>query len=95
MPRASWLDDDSTPDLDAHVSKLEHFSNALADGVVDATELAKQEQLVVAAMRAVESSLDDATHAKVTKLLAEVTAYTVMQVLHDMAQAKVARPKRA
>ena len=92
MPRASWLDDDSTPDLDAHVSQLEHFSSALADGVIDHAELAKQEQLVVEAMRAVESSLDDATHAKVTRLLAEVTAYTVMQMLHDMAQAKVRRP---
>jgi hypothetical protein len=92
MPRASWLDDDSHPDLDAHVEQLEHFASALADGVVDAAELAKQEQLVAEAMRAVESTLDDATHAKVTRLLAEVTAYTVMQVLHDMAQAKVRRP---
>ncbi|MEZ4367508.1 MAG: hypothetical protein R2939_14715 [Kofleriaceae bacterium] len=95
MPRASWLDDDSTPDLDAHVAKLEHFTNALADGVVDAAELATQEQLVAEAMRAVEGTLDDATHAKVTRLLAEVTAYTVMQVLHDMAQAKVRRPTKA
>ena len=92
MPRASWLDDDSHPDLDAHVSQLEHFANAIADGVVDDGELAKQEALVADAMRAVESSLDDATHAKVTTLLAQVTAYTVMQVLHDMAQAKVRRP---
>ena len=92
MPRASWLDDDSHPDLDEHVSQLEHFASALADGVVDQAELTKQEQLVADAMRAVESSLDDATHAKVTRLLAEVTAYTVMQVLHDMAQAKVRRP---
>jgi len=59
MARANWLDDDSHPDLDAHVSKLEHFANSLADGVVDATELTTQEKNLVGAMRAVESSLSD------------------------------------
>lgn len=92
MSRSSWLDDDSHPDLDAHMSQLEHFATAIADGVVDASELTKQESLVADAMRAVESSLDDETHTKVTRLLAEVAAYTVMQVLYDMAQAKVRQP---
>ncbi len=89
MARANWLNDDSTPDLDAHVSQLEHFAAALADGVVDSRELAKQEQNLVAAMRAVESTLSDEQHAKVTALLAELTAYNVLQVLHDMAAARV------
>ncbi len=89
MARASWIDDDSTPDLDAHVGDLEHFAAALADGAVDAKELATQEQNLVTAMRAVESSLSDDQHAKVTKLLAELTAYSVMRTLHEMAQARV------
>jgi hypothetical protein len=62
----------------------------MADGVVDAAELATQEDNLKAAMRAVEGQLTDDQHAKVTKLLAETCAYAVMQVLHDMAQAKVA-----
>jgi hypothetical protein len=61
--------------------------------VIDPGELAKQEQNVVAAMRKVEPLLDDAQHAAVTRLLAEVTAYSVMQVLHDLAQAKVRAPR--
>ncbi|MBA3500657.1 MAG: hypothetical protein M4D80_36240 [Myxococcota bacterium] len=89
MARISWLNDDTTPDLDAHVSQLEHFTNSIADGVIDAKELSTQESNVVAAMRAVEGTLDDATHAKVTRLLAEVAAYTVMRTLHELAQAKV------
>jgi tape measure domain-containing protein len=89
MPRVSWIDDQDNPDLDAHVQQLEHFTQSIADGVVDAAELEKQEENLKAAMRAVEASLDDATHAKVTKLLAELTAYAVMQVLHGMTQAKV------
>ena len=93
MPRASWTNDDHHPDLDAHVGKLEHFTASLADGVIDATELATQEKNLVAAMTAVEGSLTDEQHAKVTKLLAELTAYSVMRTLHEMAQAKMSGPR--
>ena len=89
MARISWINDESHPDLDAHVGKLEHFTQSLADGVIDAQELATQEKNLVAAMKAVEGSLDDATHGKVTKLLAELTAYAVMRTLHEMMQARV------
>jgi hypothetical protein len=89
MARASWLNDDSTPDLDAHVESLDHFAASLADGVIDANELATQESNLVNAMKAVEASLSDDQHAKVTKLLAELTAYSVMRTLHDMAQARI------
>jgi aldehyde:ferredoxin oxidoreductase len=89
MARASWLNDDSTPDLDAHVASLDHFAASLADGVIDAQELATQEANLVTAMKAVESSLSDDQHAKVTKLLAELTAYSVMRTLHDMAKARI------
>lgn len=90
MPRASWINDDHHPDLDAHVGMLEHFTASIADGVIDAQELATQEQHLVAAMTAAEASLTDEQHAKVTKLLAELTAYSVMRTLHEMMQAKVA-----
>ena len=89
MARISWIDADNVPDLDAHVQQLDHFTQALADGKVDTDELKKQEQNLIAAMKAVEASLSDEQHAKVTKLLAEVAAYSVMELLHEMAQAKV------
>ena len=89
MARVSWINDDSAPELDAHVGQLEHFANSIADGVIDAKELQTQEQNVVTAMRAIESKLDDDAHAKVTRLLAEVAAYSVMRTLHELAQAKV------
>jgi aldehyde:ferredoxin oxidoreductase len=89
MARASWINDDSHPDLDAHVGGLEHFAASLADGVIDAAELATQEVNLVAAMKAVESSLSDEQHAKVTKLLAELTAYSVMRTMHELAQARI------
>ena len=89
MARASWINDDSHPDLDAHLASLDHFAASLADGVIDDNELATQETNLVAAMKAVEGSLSDDQHAKVTKLLAELTAYSVMRTLHDMAQARI------
>jgi hypothetical protein len=89
MARSSWLSDDSTPDLDAHVEKLDHFAASIADGVIDAQELATQEANLVAALKAVEGTLSDDQHAQVTKLLAELTAYSVMRTLHDMAQARI------
>ena len=95
MARANWIDDDSHPDLDAHVGTLEHFASSLADGVIDADELTTQEKNLVTAMRAVEGSLSDEQHAHVTKLLAELTAYSVMRTLHEMAQARVSPTKDA
>ncbi len=90
MARKSWLDETtSLPTLDKQVEKLEHFVDALADGVIDSDELAAQEKKVVAAMKAAEKLLGDDEHKAVTKLLVELTAYNVMHVLHDMAKAKV------
>jgi predicted transcriptional regulator len=93
MARQSWIDADSNPDIDAHVAQLEHFTQAMADGQVDAKELEKQENNLVAAMRDAESVLDDAQHAKVTKLLAELTAYSVMRTLHELTAAHVKQLK--
>jgi len=89
MARHSWIDADSNPDLDAHVSRLEHFTKSMADGEIDAKELETQENNLVAAMREAEKVLDDAQHAKVTKLLAELTAYSVMRTLHEFQAARV------
>lgn len=89
MARSSWIDNDSNPDLDAHLSQLEHFTKSMADGQIDAHELETQENNLVSAMREVEGILDDAQHAKVTKLLAELTAYSVMRTLHDLTAAHV------
>ncbi len=89
MPRASWIDDDNHPDIDAHMNQLDHFAQSIADGAVDKAELDKQEQNLLAAMRKVEPTLSDDQHAAVTSLLAELTAYAVMQLLHEMAKSKI------
>ena len=39
-------------------------------------------------MKEVEPHLDDALHAKVTQLLCELTAYDLMQMLHEMQKSR-------
>lgn len=85
MTRTPWFDDNTKlPLLDQKVQELQTFTQALADGKVDADELAAQQQRLVAAMRAVEGQLDDALHAKVTTLLLELSAYDIMHTLHAL-----------
>jgi len=89
MARISWLDEDTDlPLIDEHVQQLEHFTDALADGVVDKDEVAKQREALVAAMKAVESDLSDEQHEKVTRLLVELTAFNTLNMLHEMAAAR-------
>jgi len=90
MERINWLDDETDlPALEEHVQQLEHFTQALADGVVDADELAKQNAAVVTAMKAVQGELSDEQHAKVTRLLVELTALNIMQTLHELTAGRV------
>lgn len=91
MARTSWFDDKAGHEaIQERVQKLESFTSALADGVVTSQELGGQEKRLVDAMKAVESSLNDDQHAKVTTVLVELTAYNIMRLLHEL-QAERAR----
>jgi hypothetical protein len=83
--RTSWFDEnDAHPVVLESVSKLESFTSAMADGVIEKKELAGQEQRLVAAMKHVEAALSDELHEKVTNVLVELTAYNVMRLLHEL-----------
>jgi hypothetical protein len=85
VARTSWFDDKAEhPLIQEQVSKLESFTNALADGVVSGQELAGQERRLVTAMKALEADLSDELHAKVTTVLVELTAYDAMRLLHEL-----------
>ena len=89
--KQSWLDEKAqTPQIDTYVQKLSSFVDAMADGHIEDAELHDQEKRLVATMKEVEPSLNDAQHAQVTKLLCELTAYNVMQTLNSL---QSARPK--
>ncbi len=85
MARTSWFDETAAhPLIQEQVTKLESFTDALADGVVTKQEVAGQEARLVAAMKQLEPLLDDAQHAEVTRTLVELTAYNVMRLLHEL-----------
>lgn len=85
MARTNWFDDNAeVPLIDEQVRKLESFAQAMADGVVEKAELEAQHERLVKAMKAVEDDLNDELHAKVTRLLVELSAHNIMQVLHDL-----------
>ena len=91
MARASWFDDKTEyPIIHDQVQKLQTFTDALADGVVERGELEAQEQRLVAAMKQLEPALSDELHEKVTKVLVETSANNIMRLLHEL-QAERAR----
>jgi predicted transcriptional regulator len=89
VARTSWFDDADLPVIEEQVQKLESFTQAMADGVIEKQELERQQESLVAAMKAVESELTDEQHAKVTRLLVELSAYNIMRLLHEIQTRRV------
>src|SRR3712207_5171449 len=87
--RVSWLDDaGQKPRIEEYARKMQTFIDTMADGRVTKDELAAQEERLVALLKEVEPTLDDAQHEKVTRLLCELTAYDLMQALHTLQEAQ-------
>lgn len=91
MARTSWFDDSDLPVIEEQVQKLESFAAAMADGVIEKRELENQQETLVAAMKAVEAGLSDEQHAKVTRLLVELSAYNIMRLLHELHLSRLER----
>jgi hypothetical protein len=92
MTRVGWFDEKThMPVIDEQVHKLSTFVDAMADGVIDHGELDKQQSSVVEAMKSVENELNDQQHAKVTRLLVELSAYNIMRLLHELQQSRLER----
>jgi hypothetical protein len=91
--RISWFDEKSeAPLIDTYARQLDSYVQTMADGKVEEKEIRDQEARLVALMKEVEPKLDDQMHEKVTRLLCELTAYDLMQMLHLIQQA---RPRTA
>ena len=91
MARTSWFDDSDLPVIDEQIHKLESFTDAMSDGVIEAKELKRQQDSLVETMRAVEADLNDEQHAKVTRLLVELSAYNIMRLLHELQHTRLQR----
>jgi hypothetical protein len=85
--RNHWLDDKTaTPLIDQYVHRLGSFMDAMADGRIEDHELKEQEARVVALMKAIEPELGDELHEQVTHLLCELSAYNIMNTLHQIVE---------
>jgi hypothetical protein len=85
MARTSWFDDKAEhPSIHEQVAKLKSFTDAMSDGVIEKKELDAQEQRLTAAMKALESTLNDEQHAKATAMMVELSAYNIMRLLHEL-----------
>jgi hypothetical protein len=92
MARISWFDEKThMPVVDEQAQKLSTFVDAMADGIIDDSELEKQQSSVVEAMKAVEGELNDEQHAKITRLLLELSAYNIMRLLHELQGSRLER----
>jgi hypothetical protein len=91
--RLSWFDEKThEPLIERYARQLDSFVETMADGKVEPSEILAQEKRLVTLMKEIEPELDDAMHAKVTKLLCELTAYDLMQTIAAM---QAVRPKTA
>ena len=91
MARVNWLDEKAqTTVIDDRAQSMESFVAAMADGHIDASELAAQESRLVEVMKKVEPMLDDAVHESMTELPPEMSAFSIMQTLNAIWEA---RPK--
>lgn len=85
MARISWLDETTDlPVIEEQAQKLDSFAQAMADGVISKDELEKQQQNLAAVMREVEAELTDEQHAKLTRLLVQMSAYNIMRLIHEL-----------
>lgn len=85
MARKSWVDPETNePLIDDYAKKMANFMQAFSDGVITEQEISDQEARLVDLMRQVEEHMDDATHAKVTRLMCELTAFNIMQFVYEM-----------
>ncbi len=86
--RTEWLDATTEmPLIGQYAERLGTFLEAMADGRIDDQELEAQEARVVALMKEIEPKLDDALHEPMTHLLCELSAYNIMNTLHQLMEA--------
>lgn len=75
----SWFDADNTLSFQKYYQHLESWQRAIADGKVDASEVAAQAGRVADLLREVEPTLSDEQHARLTDVFGEMAVLQAMQ----------------
>jgi len=76
MPKSSWFDDKTSEMLFfQYANQMASWQEAIADGVIDETDLARQGERVTQMLRALEPKLDDAVHEELTEVFFELAVF--------------------
>lgn len=97
MTRISWIDPETNElRIEGYAKKLPPFTRAFSDGVISEQEISDQQARLTDLMKFIEPALNDEMHAKVTKMVIELTAFNIMQFVYQMQQerANAARSDR-
>jgi hypothetical protein len=87
--KSAWFDEAShTPIIAEKARAAESFIAAMADGIVDQSEIQAQEKRLVELMQKIEPQLSAGLHDQVTELLCELTVYDFMQAMRSVGQAR-------
>lgn len=87
MTRRSWIDPETNEvRIEGYARKLTPLTQAFSDGVISEQEISDQQARLIDLMKSLEPTLDDATHAKVTKMVTELTAFNMMQIVFQLQQ---------
>jgi hypothetical protein len=89
--KSAWFDETShAPIIAEKARRTESFIAAMADGMIEESEIKAQETRLVQLMQELEPRLPGDLHAEVTELLCELTVYDFMQAMYSVQQS---RPK--
>lgn len=77
--RRDWFDENNRMAFDRYYQQMTSWQQAIADGRVDLAEVEGQARRVADGLRALEPTLTDEQHARVTELLGELAVLHAMQ----------------
>lgn len=90
MSRKSWIDPETNElRIDGYAKKLKTFTRAFADGVISEQEISDQQARLIDLMKDIEPAIDDATHTRITKMITELTAFNIMQLVFELQQQRI------
>ena len=87
MARKKWFDPESNElEFTKYTGQMESWQRALADGVVEPTEVREQAERVAAMLRALEPKLSDELHEEITNVFFELSVLYGMQRLLEVTE---------
>ena len=89
MTRQAWPDESNRMAFDRYYQQMTSWQQAISDGRVDLAEVEGQARRVADGLRALEPTLTDEQHARLTELLGELAVLHAMQTWLTQSQQRL------